>query len=172
MSSLNRWQVKLALVLLWGVTVVTPLAIFPASLSYDAGRGWQMDPMYFFLFGAYNPPGGSVPAGWMSGPVYLLVIMFLLSFFIIYVFQVTIYCMKPTTQRWAIISGLLSLVIPGIFTGISVPVEAIFDGVYVGSLPFQFILGLVVMRLAKSGKDEPESGLVEEKVTWWEKESE
>ena len=154
---------------MWAVTILTPLVIFPASLSYDSGHGWSFEPMYFFLFGAYNPPGGSEPSGWMTGPAYLVAIVFLLVFFIIYAFQVTLYYMRPTVQRWAIVSGVLSLLIPSIFTGISVPLEAYLDGVYAGSLPFQFILGLLAMRLAKKEKESPEEGLLEEKTSWWEK---
>ena len=173
MSSLNRWKVKFALVLLWAVTLLTPLVILPSFISYDAS-GWIVEPVYFFLFGSYYPPGGYGPSGWITGPAYMSVIVFLLLFFIIYAFQVTIYYMKPITQRWAIISGLLSLSIPIIFTGISVPVEVILGsaGVYIGPLPFQFILGLVAMRLAKSMKEEPESNLIKEKSSLWEKESE
>ncbi|MBY8998210.1 MAG: hypothetical protein KGD60_10785 [Candidatus Thorarchaeota archaeon] len=172
MSSLNRWQVKFSLFLMWVVTIMTPLVIVPASLSYGSGYGWSFEPAYFFLFGSYNPPGGAEPSGWMTGPAYLAVVVFLLVFFIIYLFQVTLYCMKPTVQRWAIVSGVLSLLIPSAFTGITIPFDAYLGGVYVGSLPFQFILGLVVMRLAKSGKEEPESGLIKKKSAWWEKDSE
>ncbi len=71
-------------------------------------------------------------------------------------------------------SGVLSLFIPGLLTGfgISVEVNLVSTGVYIGPLPFQLIIGLVVMRLAKSGKEEPESGLIKKKSAWWEKDSE
>jgi hypothetical protein len=159
---------------MWVVTILTPLVIVPASLSYNIEYGWSFEPAYFFLFGFYNPPGGAEPSGWMTGPAYLAVVVFLLVFFIIYAFQVTLFSMRPRTQRWAIISGVLSLLIPGIITGFGVPVEANLAGagIYVGPLPFQFIIGLVVMRLAKSEQDIPERDLLEKKASWWEKESE
>ncbi len=167
---LDRWKVKFVLVLMWAVTVLLPLVILPSGISGSDRDGWNVNLVYFFLFGSYYQPSRyHEPSGWISGPGYLLVIVMLLLFFIIYAFQVTLYYMKPTTQRWAIISGVLSLLIPGLLGGMAVPVEA---GVYVGPLPFQFILGLVVMRLATSGNEEPESGLVKERFSWWEKESE
>ena len=57
MSSLGRWQVKLGIIILWCVTIFTPLVIGATVLTYSSGVGWEMDPMYMFLFGAYFPPG-------------------------------------------------------------------------------------------------------------------
>ena len=83
MSSLNRWQVKSTLVLLWAVTVLTPLVILPHGISYD-GSVWSVEIVYYFLFGAYFPPSlYSEPSGWVSGPAYLVMVVFLLLFFII-----------------------------------------------------------------------------------------
>ncbi|MHA1635452.1 MAG: hypothetical protein ACTSUZ_12935 [Candidatus Thorarchaeota archaeon] len=70
-----------------------------------------MEPMYFFLFGAYNPPGGVEPSGWIIGPLSLIYIFMFLFFFIVYAVLVTNYCMKPNSQRGSIVSGLLSLAI-------------------------------------------------------------
>jgi len=155
--------------MLWCVTVLTPLVISPTSLSYQSGIGWEMEPTYFFLFGAYNPPGGTEPSGWILGSVYAMIIVMLLLFFIIYALQVTYYCIKPTTQRGAIVSGLLSLIIPIFVSGMSVPFEAYASGIYAGPLPFQFILGLVVMWMVKSGIERPKDELLEKKPSWWEK---
>lgn len=169
MSSLSRWQVKLGLLLFWGVTVLTPLVIGPTSLSYRSSSGWELEIMYLFLFGAYFPSGGVNSSGWFTGLMFVPYFIMFLLFFLIYALQVTYYCFKPTTQRWAIISGLLSLIIPLATVGISVPFGAYIGGVYAGPLPFQFILGLVVMRIVKTGIEKPEDGLVEEKTSWWEK---
>jgi hypothetical protein len=169
MSSLERWQVKLGLILLWGITILTPLVIFPISLSYQAGVGWEMEPIYCFLIGAYSPPGGAEPSGWIIGPMYLLVIMTLLFFFIVYALQVSIYCTKPTARRNAIIYGTISLAIPFIISGVLVPFDAIISGVYVGPLPYQFILGLIVMWMVKSGKEVPEDKLLDGGSSWLEK---
>jgi hypothetical protein len=165
MSSLSRWQVKLGLLVLWCVTFLTPLVIEPTSLSYQSEIGWEMAPMYFFLFGSYSPSGGPGPSGWMIGPMYVMIIVMLLLFFIIYALQVTYYCIKSVTQRWAIISGILSLAIP-IFLGLSVPFEARLSGIYAGPLPFQFILGLAVMRIAKGGIKKSEDELLEKTLPW------
>ncbi|MDH4212996.1 MAG: hypothetical protein OEV85_03665 [Candidatus Thorarchaeota archaeon] len=169
MSSINRWQAKLGLLLLWCVTFLTPLVIGSISLSYQAGIGWEMEPIYYFLFGSYSPPGGAEPSGWMIGPMYVAVIFMLLLFFVIYALQVTYYCIKPTAQRWTIISGILSLVIPIFFLGISFPFEAYTSGIYAGPLPFQFILGLVVIRIVNVGIKKPEDELLEKKPPWWQK---
>ncbi len=169
MSSLSQWRVKLGLLLFWCVTFLTPLVIGPTFLSYESGIGWKMEPVYLFLFGAYIPPGTVEPFGWFIGPMFMIYIVMILLFFIIYALQVTYYCIKPTTQRWAIISGLLSLIIPLFEMGISVPFEAYVGGIYAGPLPFQFILGLVVMRIVKSGLAVPEYKLLEKKPSWWKK---
>ena len=166
---LDRWKVKSVLLLMWIVTVLTPLAILPSEISGSDMYGWHVRVVYYFLFGAYFQPSiYSEPSGWISGPSYLGAIVLLLPFFIIYAILVTLYCMKPRTQLWAIVSGVLSFVIPGIFAGFSF----LATGVYLGSLPFQFILGLVVMRLAKPGKEKTPFGLIKKKSSWWDKESE
>ncbi len=167
---LDRWKVKSVLVLMWVVTVLTPLAILPSGISGSDIYGWNVRVVYFFLFGAYYQPSlYSEPSGWMSGPSYIGAIVFLLQFFIIYAILVTLYCMKPKTRLWAIISGVLSLFIPGIFAGFGFSFLA--TGVYLGPLPFQFILGLIVMRLVKRGKEKTPFGLIDEKSSWWDKES-
>ncbi len=86
---------KFGLVLLWTVTVLTPLGILPHGGSYD-GSDWRVEVAYYFLFGAYYPPSRySKPSGWIIGPAYLAVIVMLILFFITYAFQVTIYCINP-----------------------------------------------------------------------------
>jgi hypothetical protein len=137
-------------------------------LSYQSGSGWEIDPMYFFLFGAYNPPGGGEPSGWFIGPLYLVYIFMFLFFFIVYAVLVTNYCLKPNSQRGAIISGIVSLVITMFLFGLTIPFEARLAGIYAGPLPFQFIAGLVLMRIVKSGVEVPEDQLLEEKPSWWE----
>lgn len=166
--------ILIVVVLMWIVTVLTPLVILPHGSSYGGGI-WRVEVAYYFLFGAYFPPSRySEPSGWIIGPSYLPVIVMLLVFFITYAIQVTIYCMNPKTQRWAIMSGVLSFLIPGLFTGFGIFGEANFvsTGVYVGSLPFQFILGIVVMRLAKPMKEKVPFGIIRENSSWWDKESE
>ena len=164
MSSLNQWQVKLALLLFWCVTLLTPLVIGPTIISYRSSSGWQIEIMYMFLFGAYFPA-----VGWFIGPMYILYIVMFLLFFLIYALQVTFYCLNSTTQRWVIISGLLSLIIPLAVIGMSVPFAAYIGGAYAGPLPFQFILGLIVMRIVKAGIEVPKDELLEEKPSWWKK---
>ena len=164
MSSITRWQVKLGLLLLWGITILTPLVIAPTSSTYGSNTGWQVTLAYLFLFGGYFPayfPAG----GWFIGPMYVIYIVMFLLFFIIYALQVSKYCVRPTNQRWAIISGLLSLIIPlSIFaSGLIVPLEAYLSGIYTGPLPFQFILGLIIMQIANRGIKKPEDEFVEKK---------
>lgn len=168
MSSLDRWQVKIGLIVLWCITVLTPLVISPAVLTYRSGQGWEMEPMYFFLFGAYNPPGGAEPSGWIIDPSYFVYIFMFLFFFIVYAALVTNYCMKPHSQRGAIVSGLVSLAIATFFFGMMISFEARLAGIYAGPLPFQFIAGLIVMWIVKSGLEVPEDQLLEEKPSWWE----
>ncbi len=169
MNSLDKWQVKFGLVLLWIITILTPLVILPTTLTYESNMGWEVDRMYLFIFGAYDPSGGSGRTGWIIDPMYLPYAAIFLLFFIIYALQVTSYCVSPTIKRWVIISGILSLLIPAILAGISYPFGAILDGSYAGPLPFQFIVGLIVMRLAKVGIKTPTDELLEEKPLWWEK---
>jgi hypothetical protein len=168
MSSISRWQVKLGLILLWGITILTPLVLAPTSLTYGSDTGWQMDYMYMFIFGAYYPPGSADLSGWVINPMYLPYIFMLLLFFIIYPVLVTKYCLISTTQREAIIAGLISLAIPFLVVGISVPFEARLSGSYAGPLPLQFIMGLVVMQIVKRGIRSPKDDLLDENA-WWEK---
>jgi len=168
MSSLDRWQVKIGLVIFWCITVLTPLVISPAILSYQSGQEWEMEPMYFFLFGAYNPPGGAEPSGWFIGPLYVIYIFMFLFFFIVYALLVTNYCMKPNSQRGPIVSGILSLAITTFLFGMSIPWDARLSGIYAGPLPFQFIAGLIMMKIVKAGIEVPKDELLEEKPSWWE----
>jgi hypothetical protein len=55
------------------------------------------------------------------------------------------------------------------FFGITVPLDARLSGIYAGPLPFQFIAGLVLMRIVKSGLEVPEDHLLEERPSWWER---
>ena len=162
MSSLVRWQVKIGLVIFWCITVLTPLVISPAILSYQSGQGWEMEPMYFFLFAAYGP------SGWVTGPIYVIYIFMFLLFFIVYAALVTKYCMKPNSQRRPIVSGVISLAITTFLFGMTIPLNARLSGIYAGPLPFQFIAGLIVMWIVKSGLEVPEDQLLEEKPSWWE----
>jgi len=123
--------------------------------------------MYMFLFGAYDPSGGSGRTGWIIDPIYILYAMIFLLFFPIYALQVTIYCRTQNVKRWVIISGALSLLIPAVLVGISYPVGAILDGFYAGPLPFQFIMGLIVIWLAKTELEVPKGKQMEEKSPWW-----
>jgi hypothetical protein len=167
MSSISRWQVKLALTLFWCVTLFTPLVISSTVLSYSSGEGWTIDPMYMFIFGAYAPHGSSSLSGWFIGPMYLSVIFMALFFFIVFAALVTKYCFKPTTQRWAIAAGIISLANPIFLIGPMNPIDALLNGIYLGPLPFQFILGLIVMWIVKSGLEVPEDKMLEEKPSWW-----
>jgi hypothetical protein len=149
---------------------MSPLVILPVVIEYSSGVGWSAEPMYFFLFGAYNPPGGAEPSGWISGLNYLQVIMMLLLFFIIYAAQVTIYVRTPTTKRWAIVSGIVSLLIPYFFAGIifSTPIEVLLGagGVYVGPVPIQFVVGLLVMRISEKERVESVDDFLETDSSW------
>jgi hypothetical protein len=172
MNSSYRWWLGFALVLFWVVTILTPLAILPHGITYD-GNVWRIEGAYYYLFGAYFPPSPySETSGWISGPTYLVAIMMILLFFIIYAIQVTIYCFKPNRKRWAILCGLLSLFIPGVFAGFGILGEANIAsaGVYVGPLPFQFILGLFAMRLAKPEQAIPKREQSNKEYSWWENE--
>ncbi|MFW9805899.1 MAG: hypothetical protein ACFFFK_04160 [Candidatus Thorarchaeota archaeon] len=174
MNSSYRWRLGFVLVLLWIITTLTPLVILPHGITYSGGV-WRIDVAYYFLFGAYFPPSPySDPSGWISGPNYLVIIMMILLFFIIYAIQVTIYCFKPKEQRWAILSGLLSLFIPGVFVGFGIlnEVNIASAGIYVGPLPFQFILGVFAMRLAKPDQAIPERAQPNKESTWLENEIE
>lgn len=172
MSSLGRWQVKLGIIILWCVTIFTPLVIGATVLTYSSGVGWEMDPMYMFLFGAYFPPGrGGGITGWVINPIYIPYVFISLLFFIIYPILVTKYCMRPTSQGWAIIAGLISLAISSFMTGFGIPLEARLNGIYAGPLPFQFIVGLVVMQIVKRGVEPPKEKLLDKKQWWEEKET-
>ena len=150
---------KLGLASMWFVTTLTPLVILPTTVIYDGGR-WSVEPTYYFLFGAYNPLGGADPSGWITGPIYVMALVTLLLFFIIYAFQVTLYTKETmTTRRWAIISGILSLLIPYAYLGFlfHTDIEILLGagGVFIGPLPFQFALGLLVMGI--TGREDLES---------------
>ena len=162
MSSGVRWQVKIGLVIFWCITVLTPLVISPAILSYQSGQGWEMVPMYFFLFAAYGP------SGWVIGPIYVIYIFMFLFFFIVYAALVTKYCVKPNSQRGPIVSGVISLAITTFLFGMTIPLDARLGGIYAGPLPFQFIAGLILMWIVKSGIEDPKDELLEEKPVWWE----
>ncbi len=167
MISLSRWQVKIGLVLFWCVTIFTPLIIMPNSISFDSGNGWFIEPMYVFLFGTYNPPGGAEPSGWLTGPVYVLSGFMFLFLFIVYALLVTNYCNKPNTQRGPIVVGLISLLIPAFLAVMIVPFDAWQSGLYVGPLPFQFIIGLILMQVVKRGIEKPKDELLDKKSSWW-----
>jgi len=160
MKSLHRLQVKLGLVLLWGITFFTPLVIAPSFL-FAIGSIMHPSPVYMFIFGLYYPPGSGSISGWISGPLLLLYIFTLLFFFLIYAVLVTRYCMNPTSQRGAIVTGLISLLIPFLMVG------GISLGIYTGPVPVQFIVGLIVLQIVKRGIKSPKDELLDEK-TWWE----
>ena len=169
MISLSRWQLKLSLVSIWIVTILTPLVILPMSISYISQSdlsSWTVKPLYFFLFGAYDPSRSTTPSGWSTGPAYLVVVGLLLFFFIAYVLLVTIYSIDPRSKRWVIAIGVLSLFIPYAFTVImGIPMEVLLGvgGVYIGPLPFQFLLGLVVMKIAERKQEVLKDDSVEER---------
>ena len=167
MSSFSQLSVKLGLIILWCVTLFTPLVIGPTSLTYSSGDGWTIELMYMFIFGMYFPSGGGGQSGWFINPLYIPYVFMFLTFFIIYPVLVTKYCLNPTNQRGAIISGIISLAISLFAAGVSLPLEARLAGVYTGPLPFQFIIGLIVMQIVKRGITPPKDELLDTKPSWW-----
>lgn len=167
MSSLSRWHVRIELILLWCTTLLTPLAIAPASITYVAGEGWSWEPIYFFIFGSYRAPGTGGPAGWSTGPQYMVPFFMFLCFFLIYALLVTHYCIRPSNRRGAIVIGLISLAIPMFLFGWMVSPEERLNGIYAGPLPFQFIIGLILMWVVKRGIKKPKDELLEERPPWW-----
>ncbi|NHI90110.1 MAG: hypothetical protein EAX87_11355 [Candidatus Thorarchaeota archaeon] len=153
---------------MWIVTILTPLVTFPSSFSYESHYGrdiWSVEPLYLFLFGAYDPSRGTTPSGWSTGPGYLVVVGLLLFFFIAYALLVTIYSIDPRNKRWVIAIGVLSLFIPYAFAGfIMIPIEILLGagGVFIGPLPFQFVLGLVSMKIAERKQEVLKDDSVEE----------
>ncbi|MGY5860344.1 MAG: hypothetical protein RTU63_13320 [Candidatus Thorarchaeota archaeon] len=160
MSSLDRWQVKLCFVLFWAVTLLSPLAIIPMRISYHSGIGWNIDRIYYYIFG--TSISESVIPTWWGGIGFTYTIALTIALFsgLIYAYLVTNYYMKQSYLRAAIITGFLGQLVSlmmVLYSLYSLSPEVFTSGDYVGPLPFQFIAGLIVMWIVKSRVKLPES---------------
>ena len=150
MSSLDWWQVKLGLILFGVVTLVTPLVILPVRISFQSGIGWNIERVYYYIFG-YSIFESEIPPYWGGiGFTYTVALTIALISSLIYTYLVTYYCMNLSNLRAAIIVGLVGQLIPFMVVLYALSPEAWTSGDYVGPLPIHFIVGLIVMWIAKS----------------------
>ena len=158
MSSFDRWQVKLSLVLFWAVILLIPQVILPYAISYHWEIGWNIERIYYYIFGT-GIPEGVIPTWWGGlGFTYTIALTVALFSNLVYAYLVTYYCIKQSYLRAAIITGFLSQLFPLIivlYSLYSLSPEVFTSGDYVGPLPFQFIVGLIAMWIVKSNSEVP-----------------
>ncbi len=118
---------------------------------------WAMDISYWII----NSQVGISIAGFsifgILDPFWMLITVIYSAFNIVFAIQVVRFCRNQTSKRLALLAGVLTIVFPLIFDpyGAYLGIQDMIDFtmrsgllLYVGPLPIQLIIGLVIMRYA------------------------
>lgn len=117
---------------------------------------WAMDISYWII----NSQVGISIAGFSildPDPFWMLITLIYSVFNVVFAIQVVRFCRNQTSKRLAILVGVLTIVFPLIFNpyGAYLGIQDMIDFtmrsgllLYIGPLPIQLIIGLVIMRYA------------------------
>ena len=168
------------------VTLVIPHVILPGG-AHHSGLGRFLDiKMYsllwsivasFWMINADSSTGGSITEVAVINPNSAISVSIYCLFNILFAIQVIRFCRNETSKRFALTPGIISIVFP-IYFFLQFYIY-LFDFIehsgillYIGPIPIQLIIGLLIMRYAGPWSvtkpwDEDEKG----EKTWWKEES-
>lgn len=164
--------------------------VFPVTSSWQGGSGtgeeWIVDvsiiavtwiylPSYWDMnHSAFGVSGGGLH---ILNPSAMIMSLIFSIFNLIFAFQVIRFCKGKASKRSTLVSGVLTLVLPLLMAwqAYSMSVIEFMVGtgnfVYVGPIPIQLIVGLILMRFSGPWSIEtPWEGEGEDKSEWWKKE--
>ena len=135
------------------VTLLAPNAMIPWTISYNYNFQTIVGGAMFAILWVVLPPD-AFPSGFLFlNPYYVILGVILGAFNILFGVQVYRFCKKKTSWKRAILSGVLTLAIPFVFVVIFIyPLLA--NPVYIGPIPIQLIVGLIIVRLLKTEEKE------------------
>jgi hypothetical protein len=182
---LQRLTLNQIVALMILVTLVFPVTALWQG-GHRSGEEWIVDVSIIAVLWIYLPPYWDMNSGafgvWGGGlhilnPSATIITLILTIFNLIFAVQVIRFCKGEASKRSALVSGLLSLVLPLLMAwqAYSMYVIEFMLGtglfVYVGPIPIQLIIGLVLMRFAGPWKiDTIWDDDVKEQSEWWEDE--
>lgn len=117
---------------------------------------WAMDISYWII----NSQVGISITGFSildPDPFWMLITLIYSAFDVVFAIQVVRFCRNQTSKRLALLAGVLTIVFPMIFNpyGAYLGIQDMIDFImrsglllYIGPLPIQLIIGLVIMRYA------------------------
>jgi hypothetical protein len=182
-EELRELTIRQISVIMLIVTFVSPM-VAQWHGGHHFGEEWIVDVSIIAVLWVYLPSYWDMNTGAfgiMGGGLHILnpsatVLSLMFTIFnLIFAYQVIRFCKGETSKRSAIIPGVLSLVLPLLMAwqGYSMYVIEFMLGtgsfVYIGPIPIQLIVGLILMRLF--GPWEIETPWEEEdkvKQEWWE----
>lgn len=164
--------------------------VFPVTSSFHGGHRtgeeWIVDVSIIAVTWIYLPSYWEMNRGafgvWGGGlhvlnPSAMILSLIFSIFNLIFAFQVLRFCKGEASKRSAFVSGLLTLVLPLLMAwqAYSMYVIEFMVGtgnfVYVGPIPIQLIVGLILMRFSGPWSIEtPWEGEDVEQSDWWKKE--
>ncbi len=169
------------------VTLLIPFSSVPWSSSFWAGRYniqnirvvallWQLEISYWIVETDIGVTIVSLDILVVDRIIYSIVSG---GFNILFAIMVTRFCMEKSSKRWTIFAGILSIIVPLLFmlpARLDQKYEFMLEGgflPYVGPIPFQFIIGLIIMRYAGPWKlTKPWEEEEKPHDDWWDKKDE